>query len=343
MAYATGTVANHTAMWDTLLTFLTTNATLVSAGQAWTKVWEIPGQPEVVMRSPSGAHVAMKRTDETLTAGESVIWLSGCTGVVPSAPNYMSHVNSLARGPAAFLDHNPMTYWIVANGRRFVLVVKMSTVYQAIYGGFFLPYAAPTAYPYPMFIGGTRGFSSLHSFYQAPLSWRAVESDYHRQFVYPRAAYVSIVQYCDSPATMMRPDAIWMGGTIDYNGTMPILPRFVVGPRGFPSSVEDTLDGNAYLSTPNSTGVTRFGYNTVRSRMIAGLNGELALTPITLMAFNTVDPVTPVTYGILDGCYSVPGYDNSAETIITVGGVNHLVVANIARTGVDEYWALALE
>lgn len=343
MAYITGTAANHTALWDTLLDFLQTNATLVGAGQAWTKVWEIPGQPEVVMRSPVGAHVAMKRTDETLTAGESVIWLSGCTGVVPSAPNYMSHVNSLPRGPAAFLDHNPMTYWMVANGRRFVVVIKMSTVYQAIYGGFFLPYAAPTAYPYPLFIGGTRGFSSMNAAYQAPLSWRAAESDYYRQFVYPRAAYANTSFYCDSPATMMRPDAAWMAGTMDYNGSVPVLPRFVMGPRGFPATLEDTLDGNSSIQVPWSISITRFGYNTVRSRMIAGLNGELALTPITLMAFNTVEPIAPVTYGVLDGCFSAPGYDNSAETIITIGGLNHLVVANISRTGTDEYWALALE
>lgn len=48
-----------------------------------------------------------------------------------------------------------MNYWFIANGRRFIIIVKTATVYQACYAGFFLPYATSYEYPYPVFIGGS--------------------------------------------------------------------------------------------------------------------------------------------------------------------------------------------
>ena len=40
--------------------------------------------------------------------------------------------------------------------------------------------------------------------------------------------------------------------------------------------------------------------------------------------------------------YAVPGYANAAENIINVGGVDHLVVQDVFRTGYSDYWALKL-
>jgi hypothetical protein len=345
LAYITGTASNHTALWTTLLDFLQTNATLVAAGQNWTKVWEVSGQPEVVMQSPAGARVALKRIDDALTAGESVIWMSGCTGVIPAAVSFTGHVNSLARTPAAFLDQAPMQYWMVANGRRFVVVIKISTVYQAMYGGFFLPYASPSAYPYPLFIGGTRGFSGYSASYIAS-TWRAAEADHYRHFVYARNSNGATSGF-DSSAAMLTPDASWRAGGIDYNVGSYVLPRFLMGPRAFPeymggSTVTDN-NGPAFSSTTSSGNPQRYGYQTLRSRMIAGINGEMPLTPVTLMSFNNTTSPDPVTYGILDGCFSVPGQGNTAESLITIGGLSHLVVPNVQRTDASEYWALALE
>lgn len=345
MAMITGTAADHTALWNTLITFLTTNSTLVAAGQQWTKAWEISGQPEVVMQSPAGARVALKRIDNALTAGESLIWMSGCTGVVPSATAFTGHVNSLARTPAAFLDQNPMQYWMVANGRRFVVVIKISTVYQAMYGGFFLPYANPAAYPYPLFIGGTRGLSGYSSS-QIATTWRAAEADHYRHFAYARNNNGSTSGY-DSSAALLSPAASWHSGGFDYNAGGYILPRFVLGPRGFPDFLGATSIGDnlapTFSSTTSSQNPQRYGYGDVRSRLMAGLNGEMPLTPITMMTFNNTTSPDPVTLGILDGCFSVPGQGNTAENLITIGGVNHLVVPNVQRTAATEYWALALE
>ncbi len=57
-----------------------------------------------------------------------------------------------------YLDNTSMTYWFVANGRRFTGVAKVaSSVYEAWYGGFILPYATPAQFPYPIAVGGNGG------------------------------------------------------------------------------------------------------------------------------------------------------------------------------------------
>ena len=43
-------------------------------------------------------------------------------------------------------------YWLIANGRRFILIAKVSTVYSSCYAGFIMPYATSAEMPYPLFI-----------------------------------------------------------------------------------------------------------------------------------------------------------------------------------------------
>jgi hypothetical protein len=53
-------------------------------------------------------------------------------------------------------QHN-IDYRFVANNRRFIVIAKISTVFTSMYGGFILPYATPSEYPFPIFIGATTG------------------------------------------------------------------------------------------------------------------------------------------------------------------------------------------
>lgn len=350
MAVRTGTAANHVELWDELLDFLQNDSALVAAGQNWTKVWEHAEWPEreLALRGPgiTGGNevlVGLCRTDEAQVAAESQIYISGMTGVIPTAERYYDHVNALPRRPLIFLDFNPMKYWFVANGRRFVVVVNISTIYQAMYGGFFLPYATPVAYPYPLFIGGTRGYSGYSSTY-APVSWRVTGADSYRHFVYPRSN-TPINSWHDSSAYMLDPDGEWRGGTLDYNGSVYAVPRFVTGGRGFPRYMGSQETYPVYGPTDSflMAGSSALGYNSVRARVTAGLNGEMPLLPVPLMAFSNSVAPSPVTYGILEGVFQVPGVGNAAENVVSVGGVDHLVVQNVQRTTRDEYWALALE
>lgn len=63
-------------------------------------------------------------------------------------------------------------YWLAVNPQRIIFGLKVGTpVYEHGYAGKFMPYARPTQYPYPMFVGGmlvgntaTRYSETTHSF-----------------------------------------------------------------------------------------------------------------------------------------------------------------------------------
>lgn len=76
-------------------------------------------------------------------------------------------------------------YWIVADGRRFIITFKVSTSYMNGYFGLILPYATPTEYPYPLYIGG--GYTTPN------LRW-SNESNNHRSFFDPYAGYMYTIE-----------------------------------------------------------------------------------------------------------------------------------------------------
>lgn len=56
---------------------------------------------------------------------------------------------------------NTMTYWLVADGQHVRAVINAGTVWTCFYLGFYLPYATPTEYPYPMFVAGSSAGNSI--------------------------------------------------------------------------------------------------------------------------------------------------------------------------------------
>lgn len=90
-------------------------------------------------------------------------------------------------------------YWIIADGRRFILVTKSSTNYMSTYCGWFLPYGTPQEYPYPMYISSTTsGISGTR--------WSS-ESHNHRSFFDPYVGYVYTI------------DGTWLTIQNKYNGS----------------------------------------------------------------------------------------------------------------------------
>lgn len=316
-AFTTGTVTSHTDLWAKLHSFLTTNDDLVAAGEAWSQVWAANDQ--IVLRGPglSGddrCYVGLRTAFDPLTDSYSIM-MRGMAGVLPGATDIGGHV-SVSNEVGIYTDSQPHTYWFVASGRRFVVVLKISTVFEAMYGGLFLPYAVPDSYPYPMFVGGSRGNNP-----SSPVSWRNTAED-HTHFVSP---HFQTNPVRDSCAWMMSPSGEWMRcwnrGGDPGNPVIGMAPEHMFG--GY------NVDQN---------GSRGYGYNYVRGMMRGGFDGSFPLLDITMVQTVPADQ----SHGILDGCYRVPGNTNSSENIITAGGVDHLVVQNCFRTGVWEYWALAL-
>jgi hypothetical protein len=86
--------------------------------------------------------------------------------------------NSFETQPGFYLvgvpAHNArIDYWLCVNAQRIACTMKVGTpVYESFYAGKFVPYARPTQYPYPVFVGGsfagaaaTRFSDTAHYFY----------------------------------------------------------------------------------------------------------------------------------------------------------------------------------
>lgn len=61
------------------------------------------------------------------------------------------------------------------------------------------------------------------------------------------------------------------------------------------------------------------------------------LTPVEIYVLNTD------VLGALDGIYHVTGFDNTVENTIDIGGVDHIVIQNVYRTGFSDYYAMRLD
>lgn len=340
MAWTTGTATSHTDLYDKLVAFLTTNPDLVAADQAWTKAWQHAQGDRfgVVLSGPGLAGldrvlVGLKLTGNTATeqaAGQYWITTYGMTGVLGSAGGIEQHVNPTPRAARMFLDVGAMTYWFIANGRRFIVIVKISTIFESMYAGLFLPYATPIQYPYPMFLGGTAGAVTL-----VPDNWRNL-SEYHRAFCFSSTgATLESAGTFQGAAWTLTPGAEWLftGGTI----TASIWPAAFIFPNTRPRTYFNyALTGHEIGSNSTGVSVPEDVYASTGSTLV---DEALLLTPMHLVR----EAPSEAVYGILDGCYSVSGHRNASENIITVGGVDHLVAQNTFRAGLGSYFALALE
>lgn len=324
MAVATGTATDYQDYWDKLLDFLQNDAALVAAGQEWTVAWEAPGgapnETDIVLQGPG-----LAGSDEVLVGlrlivdvpgDKFTIVMCGMSGVLPLAEEFDAHVNPTPVTVRMFLSSDPMDYWFVANGRRFVAVAKCSTVYEAMYGGLILPFSMPDDYPYPLFIGGSCGDGS------AAVDWRGTGAD-HSLFHKPR--YVSGTT--PTSAWLLSPSGEWL--RCGDNGSSSTVNIYMAPDEYFKQGfeMEDDFASNIY------------GFKECKDKMIECYGGDYVLTPFTLIQGSPQIQ----TYGVLHGVFHVPGRGNAAENIVTVDSVDHLVLQNVFRTTIGEYLAIALE
>jgi hypothetical protein len=339
MAYVTGTSTDAHEFYADLISFLTTNAALTGAApsQAWVNVWEHDDGPEagVVLRGPG-----LSATDEIYIGlslqetapGDS--WrmnIVGMTGVNAGATSITGHVN-VAPVMGMLLDVAPMTRWFVASGRRFVVVAKISTVYEMAYGGLFLPYGTPANYPYPLFVGGSARTDNTDT--NVVNTWRSTSDGHAHAWFCKYAALSNII---NPPAAMLDPIGQWLECLGKEDNSTPTKP-VVIGPRNYGEL--DYRFNDFAVETRYNGSTNNPGYNIIQENIGECFDGSYALTPFTLLQSGV--PAAQ-TFGVLDSCYKCPGHGNSSENIVTVGGVDHLVIQNVFRTGVGEFWALKLE
>lgn len=325
MVTVTGTATGASDLYTKLIAFLTTNATLVTAGEEWATVWSGSGpyaNDKVLMgQGLAGAdeiYVGMRLYSDTV-ADEHWIEFRGMTGVIGTGVTYDDHLNVQPVPSRMFIDNDTMNYWFIANGRRFMVVLKISTTFEACYCGFFLPFGTPGEYPYPMFVGAAAGYFASST--TQPMSWRDSIAS-HSLFPWPNtdesaATSANFKSGCYS----FSPDGTW----IEYSNYNEVQEGSLgMAPRG------------SYMSATSDT--VRVGPFDLMQGLYDLYGGGKMLIPIHLFESSPGRQ----TFGVLQGAYRCQGHGMSAEDVITVSAVNHLVVPNVYRSGPDNYFAVEI-
>lgn len=303
MAFSTGTATNFADFYQKLRDFLKTG---IGGGQNWTQLAGPTGAlgtdettHQIVMQGPGtgGTDQILVGLRPQVNVGTDVynLEIRGLTIWNPAAGNITQQVNC-SRATVLHLWNQPMQYWFIANGRRFIVVARVSTVYQSAYCGFILPYVLPTLWPYPLFVGGGSGDTTWR--------WSQVDAR-HSGFFDPGL----------NACALLFPDVVW------YD---------VENKQNTSGGTTDQYDQNNVITHP---------YRYDRTQLRENIDGTYALEPVSIICRNPYE----AQMGRFQGVFRVSGFGNSAESIITYGGVNHLVVPSTFRTQWDDYCAIALE
>ncbi len=319
MAWETGTAADHVDLFNKIRDFLTTNTELVNAGENWTQELGNTGVlvhgDQITLRGPgtTGAdniYFGMETLEDVNADSYNLrFW-----GHAAFSDTLLPREQALMSPDAYVLCWNqPMTYWIVGNGRRWMLAVKVSTVYSTAYCGFFLPYAAPSEYPYPMTVAGMA------------LSNQRWSSQDQRSRFFASPGYNTFWTYF--PDNVWRRIANYLNSSVDY---LPSTGDYYSYGYIYPTREYD--DGSK-LASPDS--------ESIASNANTCFDGSYFLRDLTIVSSAYEGPYHAFM-GILDGAYWLSGRGNSSENIVNKSGVDHLVVQNLFRTGFRDYMAMRL-
>lgn len=308
MATATGTAAGYKDLLARLRTFLT-------GAPGWTSLRYTVGggvnPDECILRAPglAGADQIFVgiSTFENATADYYNWRLGGFTGfdaglTFNNQPGVMNNV-------FLTLWNSPIPYWFIANGRRVVIIAKVSTSYMMGYLGFINPYPSPNQFPYPLAIGGN--FASSPEPALTDVSWRwsnagFLNTNFPMSMRWSPGGAVNPANTCT--LRLRKPNGIWADLASGDSGNY--------------------TDADGYNIWPYMAGMVNLQQN---------LGGVQAPALPVILHDNT-----PEVYGELDGVVATSGQAIASEDTITVGADSYLVVQNVARTGRNQYAAVRL-
>jgi len=219
MAFTSGTATDYLDLLNRLKQFVTQD--MLPANERWSVLRWVPGPPaELVLQGPGLAGTDQINVGILSEAGSDYgNWkLRGFVGWNPVQTFDGQYKSSSAY--YAMLMTSAMSYWIVANGRRIVMVAKTGPYYEMVYLGLFLPYATPVQYPYPLLVGGS---------YNGSRRWSDVS--YRRHL--PKSTGSSGAYYAPT-GSWTTVSSVWPGnwaGTIREcpDGSYPLLPYILNG------------------------------------------------------------------------------------------------------------------
>ncbi len=204
-------------------------------------------------------------------------------------------------------------YWFVAHGGRVAIVTRTSSFYELSYIGFGLPYETPAVHPFPYLVGAPYPGTGVR--------WDLASNGGYRNPSDPGAASSTV------------------GGNA---GLAAILPdgNFLQVSNRYPTTGSEGA-GDQSANGRGKTWPYAQGENGLiqANHLRDSVDGTKPLLPLVI--FRATAPAH--VWGEFDGLYWTTGFANSAEATIRDGAIDHLVVPNINRAGLDSFCALALD
>jgi len=225
------------------------------------------------------------------------------------------------RCPRMLMWENLIPYWFLGNGRRYVVVAKISSVYECLYQGFALPYGLPTQFPYPMVVGGSACPSSTVANHR----YSSTTED-HRGFANP---------YADNEGVIVQGDF----DTIAYYSTLKVMQGTSWIRMEGKSGTTLKNDNNVwpYVSSESAT----YGIDDIFSKWLReNIDGSYPVFPLIMM----MNSPNKHIFGELQGCYAVPGFGGiAAEDTLTINGDTYIVFPIVANASRGDFWAIKKE
>ena len=305
------TTYGHELLLDELITFLTTNAALVAAGQQWTLLSDnhaaISADRYVYLRGPGMAgndqvYVQIRRFTVTGIAQPVYNW------EIRGAQGYDSNL-SFAGQPGVspktelVLYDEDIPYWFFANGRRFVVNARILTIHTNCYCGLYLPYATSAELRYPLAIMATTEATNL--------SYLAALGNSFNGFFFPKTTN-TYQEVWTSPGHILKRDGVWVG------------------------IVSDNITANDRYRLAQTWPYTQGGMLARPSQ-----EGIISQFPIMLNVFDFPTRGSGSCYGELDGVRWVTGGPYvEQEDVIQIGSANYRVISDAGRIALNNFAAV---
>lgn len=222
-ASTSGTADDYLDLIDKIQSFLSTDGDLVSAGQDW-EVLKYDGEvidTELYLRGKglAGAdniYVGL-RAYENASADWFNIAIRPFLGHLSAATWANQPGAGPERGVSAWDQSIP--FWIAADGRRFIVGFRVSTVDQIIHCGLLLPNATPLQYPLPIMVAGTKVSADT-------LRWSDTGAD-HRFFTHGGSKNLRPIRFTEGTYLVdldTWPHSLDMPFRETYGDEYPIMP-----------------------------------------------------------------------------------------------------------------------
>lgn len=320
-------------LYQDILDFLTDNEELRALGQQWTLL----DRQSVIGADPNDSYDYASLMAPGLDGQDNIyinlchyrritsdtysIRIAGATGYDPTyvtlpdkqpgASMASSYGSYTLRMP---IQQTSLRYWLVASGRRFILVLNQGTRYTTLHGGFILPFAFPSQYPYPLLVGAN---NSTTDKYQTP----------------PLSNYIYVNNKVTSPGGLLHlPAGGWINGPEHADNQRYMTNRYTCWPFDKGTGLFMAHDSSLSLA------------NMVPAQITGGSEPVFAILPIHILSRGIYNgKINNGIFGSFDGLYFANKFVADAGDTFKIGETQYLMFQMETSNANAHHFLLKLE